>query len=642
MKQWYFNEARPGDRARESQVEKFFRSDAVQNRANALVREGIQNSLDAAREGSPVTVRIGLYELNTPATMPPLSRLTAGLFDHIDAVRSRLADPPLDSEPCRFLVFEDFGTTGLRGDPAQWWPDERHSNPFFNFFRGEGISDKEQGNRGRHGVGKFVFAAASRARAILALTRRDDGRRLLMGTTVLRLHSIDGVHYMPDGWFGVRNGDQLVLPIENDPLIDRFAADFHLTRTASEDGLSIVVPWLEASVDAAAVTDAVIRGYFHPIMRGELAVEVRDSNGVTAINATTIKDVVVARGGQLQSDMAPVLALVDFALSQTTPPELELHAPGKPKWDVSLFSEDLKKRLQKQIASGDRVAVRVPIRIRPQGRPEQLSHFDVFFVRDPDVDDGQILFIREGIIVSDIRPRRCPGFRGLVVIDEGPLAAFLGDAENPSHTQWQKDLVRGRYSFHTSTLAFVIESITSIVRILDNEEQQADPSLLLDLFYLPADQPTALQAGRPRPDRRPAGTTPPVPPIPPARPKRYRIVQTDGGFVVRPGDPGAATPPALEIVAAYGVRRGSPFKRYRSNDFSMARSPIHVAAAGATITEKKDNRLRVRIDERDFEIYVTGFDPKRDLETKVTVLDSPDAAAAAGVDDNDADGQEEV
>jgi len=45
---WTFKEAGPGDRARESQVEKFFNSDAVANRANAIVREGIQNSLDAA------------------------------------------------------------------------------------------------------------------------------------------------------------------------------------------------------------------------------------------------------------------------------------------------------------------------------------------------------------------------------------------------------------------------------------------------------------------------------------------------------------------------------------------------------------------------------------------------------------------
>jgi hypothetical protein len=44
---WFFQPLIPGDRARESQVEKFFKSDVLQGRPTAVVREGIQNSLGA-------------------------------------------------------------------------------------------------------------------------------------------------------------------------------------------------------------------------------------------------------------------------------------------------------------------------------------------------------------------------------------------------------------------------------------------------------------------------------------------------------------------------------------------------------------------------------------------------------------------
>lgn len=56
------------------------------------------------------------------------------------------------------MAFEDFNTTGLEGDPEQWEPLENVQNPFFNFFRGEGVTDKSGSARGRHGVGKLVIS----------------------------------------------------------------------------------------------------------------------------------------------------------------------------------------------------------------------------------------------------------------------------------------------------------------------------------------------------------------------------------------------------------------------------------------------------------------------------------------------------
>jgi len=47
---WYFSKRRPNSgKARNSQVEKFF-----QDRTNAVIREGIQNSLDAGLSGEGV------------------------------------------------------------------------------------------------------------------------------------------------------------------------------------------------------------------------------------------------------------------------------------------------------------------------------------------------------------------------------------------------------------------------------------------------------------------------------------------------------------------------------------------------------------------------------------------------------------
>ncbi len=624
---WFFNQARPGDRARESQVDKFFKSDAVQNPANAVVREGTQNTLDAVTAGGTAKVRIGLHTVTDPGCG---GKYFAGLFEHIDPLRAnhKLVDAPFPNEGCGFLTFEDFGTSGLGGDPGQWWPKEGVSNPFFNFFRGEGITDKEGGNRGRHGVGKFVFAAASRARAIFGLTIRADGRRLLMGTTVLKLHSIAGEHFMPDGWFGARGENDLVIPVESDSLVDDFATDFRLART-NQTGLSVVVPFLDPSVTADAVIEAVVRGYFYPILRGELVIELATDNWPQplVIDAQTIQTVMGARP-ELAASMKPLLDLAIWSLANANPPALLPPAGGAPKWESALIPDGTKKDLQKLMADGDRMSFRASANVRPKAGQGQVSHFEAYFIRDPACDEGQIAFIREGIIVSNVRPRRCGGIRGIVLIDDEPLATFLGDAENPSHTDWQKDSVKDKYFLAPSLLSYVIESIPSVIRILGDEDEKTRRPLWGDLFSLPIEAAEGAKGKKKKPKVEPGDEKPIVPPIPPGKAKRYRVDKTDGGFILRRGAPEAAMPPIIEVSAAYGVRKGSPFGRYSTEDFVFGKKPIDVVTSGAEQVEAKENVLTLRITDPDFEVFITGFDPNRDLEIRPIVKEAEDGHQA--------------
>lgn len=54
---WHFVKYRPDETTRDPIVGEFFSTDAIENPAQALVREGIQNTLDAGRE-RPVHVRV--------------------------------------------------------------------------------------------------------------------------------------------------------------------------------------------------------------------------------------------------------------------------------------------------------------------------------------------------------------------------------------------------------------------------------------------------------------------------------------------------------------------------------------------------------------------------------------------------------
>jgi hypothetical protein len=625
---WAFKEAGPGDRARESQVEKFFNSDAVANRANAIVREGIQNSLDAAPNDAGVRVRITLGSWSADQTTKRLSAYTKGFHEHFDveAVQAKIASPPAQGEPFRYLVFEDFGTSGLTGDPAQWWPDEYgQPNPFFNYFRAEGISDKTEGSRGRHGVGRLVFMFASRVRSIFGLTRRSYGgenEELLMGTSVLRNHWFQQKPYLPDGWFGVRDEEdsRLTLPVKCDEdFVSKFKADFRLSRK-DENGLSVIVPWLSADVTVNEILKAVLAGYFYPILRGKLVVEVvSESDEVQTIDYSTIESIIEAQPPETAAHLRPVIALAKACLA--VPDTTELKAPpgtGAPKWDPSNIVEQALQKIHEDFETGKVVALRVPMRIRTKGADPVACFFNVFIQRDPGISDGQILFVREGIIITDVRPRRISGIRALVVVDEGPLATFLGDAENPSHTQWQAELVRDKYTFHRASIEYVVQSVPSILSLISQQQKKPDTSLLLDLFSLPAEEGIKTKQKRQK-NSEGIETEPEKLDIPKTL-KRCVTEKRADGFVVRRGDAGTTRPLELSIKVAYGVRRGSPFAKYNPADFRLGLGGINCTLTGCDFIDHDENWMHVRIDQDDFEISVTGFDTShRDLHVDVKI-----------------------
>ena len=115
----HFNERRRGYKNREPIIGEFFATDVIRNPAEALVRESVQNTLDAASGDGPVRVRF--YLSGAEGALPPsaLSRYMTDGWPHFRAEHNELKDQPADDASCPFLAVEDFGTTGLKGDPEQ-------------------------------------------------------------------------------------------------------------------------------------------------------------------------------------------------------------------------------------------------------------------------------------------------------------------------------------------------------------------------------------------------------------------------------------------------------------------------------------------------------------------------------------------
>ncbi len=606
--------------------DEFFKA---QDLPDALVREVIQNSLDARRGSSRVRVRFRFVHGSHALPSSEARKYLGGLREHLEPIAGDLPEGlPSSEEPVPWLLIEDAGTRGLSGRPdvdPELTRDESSKNDFYFFWRNIGRTVKGELDRGRWGLGKAVFPIASRIRTIFGLTTRaEDGRRLLLGQSVLKTHVHDGHRCDPYGFFGVRRRDDFMLPIEEPELVEQFIRDFGLQRT--EPGLSVVVPWYrQEDLPFEAIAAAVLRQYFYPVIRGDLVVHLEDEARSETIDAQSI-EAVAARVLPGADSIDRLSALTRWAVTQGTT-SLEMLEPQAadraPKWGPEVIGERRLRSLRERLESGERLAIRVPVAVKRLRSRAASTHFDIFMEKDESVSRGEHHHLRRGITIPDIRTPRDKPIRALLVVDDEKLSTLLGDAENPAHSDWSEraDRVRTHYDHGAWTVRFVKNAIPSIASILLLPPGGRVRDFLRDFFALEIDGSeeqkggAGTQAGRDRGGEVIAETPEPV-----ESRSSIELRQISGGFVFE-GERGRVGR-QMRAELAYRTPTGNPFRKYDSLDFDLANGGIEVEAEGAEIVRREGNVVELRTTAEQFHLACSGFDPRRDLVVRVTESES--------------------
>lgn len=540
-------------------------------------------------------------------------------WEHFHAPGNGLREPPSKTEPCSYLVFEDFNTSGLKGDTHQSEPIDGVRNHFFYFFRSEGKSVEGGKERGRWGVGKHVSPRSSRANAFFGLSIRDGtGERVLMGQSVFKSHRAHGKYFCPDGYFAIKEKSGLVLPFTDAATLDKFAQDFRIQRT-NESGLSVVVPWVDPEISVATLIDAAVRGYFYPILTGTLSVTVETPEKTILIDNSTLDEAALMLPEAESADILNLVELAEWASTCKPQDKVKLAPcnPDCPEWRDDLIPADQLKAVRTALEQGEKVAVRASLTVREKSKAPRPSHFD-FYLRKDGFESGRPVFIREGLIVSDVRAPRARGIRSFVIAESGALATLLGDAENPAHTEWQSkgENFHGKYTYGPAVLNFVTRAVANFVHALTAQEDEEDKTLLLDIFSLPAekveDEPKQPEKkkkkkGQESEDEDQEQQEP--------RKKRFRVQKAKVGFTITRGDAGTPPPARLSIRVAYDIRRGNPLRKYNTADFRLNHIPIKLEPPldGLKVITKEENRIVVDILDPEFRLTVAGFDELRDL-----------------------------
>ena len=647
---WRFKKLTPNDTRVNATHLEFFRDEALANPVDALVREDIQNRLDARAAGEG---RIKVcYRFRTGLASLPQAAATGWLKNLKPHLEAGEAVKELDSgisvdAPMPCLLLEDFHTIGLEGDPLTT-SDPEHAeelNHFYWFVRNVGRSGKKGSDRGRWGLGKIVYPAASAIRSFFALTvRRSDNRELLIGRSVLAVHRIAGEDFDSEGYFG-RFDDEtyqdFCTPVEDPESLGRFRSEFGLRRAPGEPGLSLVIPFPLAEITPWGIAQSVIHHYFEEILRGRLEVLVEDDKGFQLeIREDSIENAVAGLTQFGADERRRLLDLIAFgrqalAFAQGMPGSWTLRASTPPKWSdpEELFaSPEEAMAARTAFRDGKLLRFDLPVKVEALRSPHVADgFFSVILQRGETSSQPFEVFIRDGLTISGLKALREPGVTALTRIENNPLSNLLGDAENPAHTTWLQTTkhFRGKYRNGAAVLKYVKNAASALSGWLGRVDAELDPDLLQHLFSIPLNDGVKL----PKPKAKP-GDSPPVIPddLPPSRPSAFQLAECAGGFTLKSTGAAVPLPDKIRIRAAYETLRGNPFSQHHPADFDFtaANGDLRVTGFGIEAYGIAPNILDVKPVSPDFDLTVEGFDTHRDLIVK---------ARAAAASDSVTDGE---
>ena len=650
MGQWKHRKKLKTDNTPEPTESAFFSNEAVGSISNALVREGDQNVLDEIKErvkevNGPAKVKI-THSGNKYAIVPAEANNILGeLIPHLKANKNGIipSELPDFSMPMPYLLFEDFNTNGLEGDPGEClfndYNDISKPHNFYFFWRAYGRSGKLANKMGSWGVGKSVFPAVSGINSFWALTiRESDKEAYLIGQSVLKTHDRNDkpapYGYIPWGFYGVFDEEDFAMPETSIPEIKKFQQLFRLKRKISdqkqdrehETGVSIIIPYPKKEVTAESLALATIKQFFYPILNGKLEVEIQYEDQLITLKKDTLKKEVdsldftklPANETTNKEQLQTLFVMAEWMLHQKEDNHIRLHC-SRPdhayRWVKDLFEKINLTDLQNKFDKGEPLSFTIPVKHQPEGELSELREFHAYIQKDLTLQEPESIFIRDALTITGVKSLKRKGARGIVVISDRKLITFFGQAEGPAHTGWHKDNFRVKYENTDEIISFVQRSLQELYNKLQLPAAGLDKTLLSDLFFIEIPEANDGNEGSKKKGKKKnkdEGFEPPQ-----KRVKKYILnqLENENGFKITNNPEADEIPEVVTVTLAYDRPDGKPFNKYSPLDFNVKN--MKNAKTNITVNILEKNVIQFTPYDKEFELKITGFDQNRDLIVNV-------------------------
>jgi len=510
---WCFVPQLPGQVETEVTQRDQFNNDDV-DLSDTIVREAVQNSLDAALEDGG-RVEVVFRWLSNKDGLD--SKFVRSLFDGqlVHAEQSALDVDEVDFKSPTALVIEDYGTCGLTGSV-----NTKDDENFSDFWRRHGKSHKTGKSRGRWGLGKLVYSAASQLSAFFGVTVRDgDPTVHLMGQTVLRLRKVDGTEYPPHAFFADVDGDDLLtmiqIPIKDVQLVDQFSSQFQLDRRG-RCGLSVVIPFPIPELQRDRMIGVAVENYFYPLITGQLTLRFDD----VELNAENVREMAHEYAKDHFHDVDALFDFINEAHELPAAGHLVMNESWADdhKLDEDDFDEDDAETVREKFAAGQMVGLRLPITLTRKSGVKVKTAFRVYIKRPENISKGLDLYVRGGLTLPQEAKFKERKALGAMIAEDEAICSFLGDAENAAHTKWiaNSEKLRGNYRNPRLILKMIKFAVLNLYDMLAAVTEDRDELALSSFFW--TKEPEG-KSKRKKPTRTPVD----VPPIPEPKPKLFFI-----------------------------------------------------------------------------------------------------------------------
>jgi len=636
---WVFPETGPYQvQGRDLSEDNFAQEDRTS--LEILMREALQNPLDARERNNTGAVKVRISVLQ-PGHFD--AEYLAGILndDYGKRLEAAGGDPLPDFTTSAVLVLEDFGTTGLEGN----WNEQNADGPNENwnafwFREGEGAKSTV-GSNGRAGQGKITYYRTGAARAVFGFTvRKSDGAKLLMGRSAFRrVYPYDGKKYLRHSFWCT--GKDQPLPTTDDAAIMAFRKAFALTRL-SEPGLSLVIPF-PVDFDAEQAIRTIITDFYYPIARGSLEISIGKMDiakgKVDAVADQLLPDDVARekRSAFSKGFRGLVRDVIDVEAKGARLVQLRPGWDRTPKLKEDVLPSGALGLLRTALDKGERISVRCPVTIRPKKGASVQSWFDVHLEVPEELERVEEAYIRRDLLIGSENHLAASAYlqkaRGLTLVSEPQLSAFLADAEEPTHLKWNGSRPRlsEGYSNPQATLRAVRNAAPRLLALISNELVKRDTKALAKYFTHAAEDGSRHVGGGTKPGGKEITE---IVELPESVRKPFRIATGADRIRVVPNGAAAPMPANLPmsciLEVAYEGLDQDPFRAYDPFDFDLADNTAHaIKATGANITDRRGNRIWFDVTVPQFELEVPGFDPNIRLRARLTYTEKNNGASVS-------------
>lgn|GEM_PF-617074 len=634
---WFFQQLSLAQVETEITQRDQFSNDTV-TLTETIVREAVQNSLDAADEpSSRVKVTFRWMEAVDGLDGSYFRDLLGEQTEH--AKQAGLAVDEIDFNAPNALVIEDFGTTGLTGSTHS-----KDNDHFSDFWRRHGKSHKSGKSRGRWGLGKLVYSTASRSGVFFGLTKRkNDDRYQLMGQSVLNLYELNGKQYLPHSFFADQTSpddifNNLPVPVEDNELVMQFYDTFQLNRHG-RSGLSVVIPFPENTLDFNSMIRIAIDNYFYPIVTDQLTLIFNS----VEINRGTIRQLAIEYGAQMYSQLDELFDFIEAASRTEEVLTLRDSWSDDNKLGESDFDKEDLDTLIARFGNGELCGVRLPLSLEKKlhnGRRGDAAveliktYVSAFIQRPANIESGLDLYVRGGLTLPEECKFKNRLALSVMIADDEDICDFLGNAENPAHTKWNlsPEKLKKKYRNPSNTVRVIKNALVNLYGLLADAEEIKDDKVL-GRFFAMANEPANTSKTRGGKDKEVAGQTPgPENPNPPVSKKLINVSRMPGGFRLSSVDGVAedSLPAKFKVRLAYSNGKSNPFKGYSPHDFTVGKGGnININISSSFLDKfsqhnklisSSQNEIQFVVSKVPFTMDASGFDESRDLVVDVRKL----------------------